>query len=97
VVSVPAVTDAASCPLQGRLFVPQEGQEDLDRRRKRGVPEGIGHREKGRLAPDILDEPAVGGPVPPVVVADAGYGQNADPRVGLADRGIGYGGPSVRT
>jgi len=39
---------------------------------------------------DTLDELATWGLVPPVVVADAGYGQNADFRAGLADRDIAY-------
>ncbi len=47
-------------------------------------------REKWRLALDTFDELAGWGLVPPVVVADAGYGQNADFRAGLGERGIGY-------
>jgi SRSO17 transposase len=89
-VSVHAVSDAASCPLQWRLFVPQEWADDPARRRKTGVPEEIGHREKWRLALDTLDELAGWGLVPPLVVADAGYGQNADFRDGLERRSIGY-------
>ncbi|MEU5637980.1 IS701 family transposase [Streptomyces rishiriensis] len=89
-VSVHAVTDAASVPLQWRLFVPQEWADDPVRRRKTGIPEETGHREKWRLALDTLDELAGWGLVPPVVVADAGYGQNADFRDGLTGRGIGY-------
>ncbi|MGW0828793.1 IS701 family transposase [Streptomyces sp. NPDC002845] len=89
-VSVHAVTDTASCPLQWRLFVPEEWEHDAVRRDRTGIPEQIGHREKWRLALDTLDELATWGLVPPVVVADAGYGQNADFRAGLADRGIAY-------
>jgi SRSO17 transposase len=89
-VSVHAVTDAASCPLDWRLFVPQEWANDPVRRRKTGIPDGIGHRQKWRLALDVLDELAGWGLVPPVVVGDAGYGQNADFRDGLERRGLGY-------
>ncbi|MFE6555841.1 IS701 family transposase [Streptomyces sp. NPDC057746] len=89
-VSVYAVSDTASCPLQWRLFVPQEWADDPVRRRKTGIPDDVGHREKWRLALDTIDELAVWGLVPPVVVADAGYGQNADFRGGLNERGIGY-------
>ncbi|WP_369658093.1 IS701 family transposase, partial [Streptomyces sp. RPA4-2] len=80
----------ASCPLQWRLFVPQEWAGDFGRRQKTGIPQEVGHREKWRLALDTLDELAGWGLVPPVVVADAGYGQNADFRDGLDGRGIGY-------
>jgi SRSO17 transposase len=89
-VSVHAVTDAASCPLQWRLFVPREWAGDTGRRRRTGIPQDVGHREKWWPAPDVIDEPAGWGLVPPVVVADAGYGQNADFRDGLAERGIAY-------
>ncbi|WP_329293346.1 IS701 family transposase [Streptomyces sp. NBC_01455] len=89
-VSVHAVSDTASCPLQWRLFVPQEWAGDFGRRQKTGIPQEVGHREKWRLALDTLDELAGWGLVPPVVVADAGYGQNADFRDGLDGRGIGY-------
>ncbi|MGW5203016.1 IS701 family transposase [Streptomyces spiralis] len=89
-VSVHAVTDTASVPLQWRLFLPKEWDRDVDRRRRCQVPDGVGHREKWRLALDTLDELATWGLVPPVAVADAGYGQNADFRAGLADRDIAY-------
>lgn len=89
-VSVHAVSDTASCPLQWRLFVPREWADDAVRRQKTGMPREVGHREKWRLALDTLDELAGWGLVPPVVVADAGYGQNADFRDGLNGRGIGY-------
>ncbi|GKQ39245.1 hypothetical protein ALMP_57740 [Streptomyces sp. A012304] len=52
-VSVHAVSDTASCPLQWRLFVPQEWADDPARRRKTGVPGEIGHREKWRLLPEL--------------------------------------------
>ena len=89
-VSVHAVTDTASVPLQWRLFLPGEWDSDAERRRRCQVPDEVGHREKWRLALDTLDELAGWGLVPPVVVADAGYGQNADFRDGLDGRGIGY-------
>ena len=89
-VTVHAVTDAASCPLDWRLFVPEEWAEDQDRRTRCGMPEEVGHREKWRLALDEVDELAGWGFAPPMVVADAGYGQNAEFRAGLEMRGLGY-------
>ncbi len=50
-VSVHAVSDAASCPLSWRLFVPPEWDDRDDPRWKRtGMPDEVGHREKWRLA-----------------------------------------------
>jgi SRSO17 transposase len=89
-VSVHAVTDTASCPLQWRLFLNEEWAQDAERRRRTGVPDEVGHREKWLLALDILDELAGWGMRPPLVVADAGYGQNAGFRAGLTGRGITY-------
>src|SRR5215213_10551744 len=88
-VSICAVTDAASCPLDWRLFVPERWDDALavapeavatvrGRRERAGIPDSVRHREKWRLALDMLDELAGWGLAPPVVAADAGYGDNAD-------------------
>jgi SRSO17 transposase len=89
-VSVHAASDTASCPLQWRLFLPKEWAADTERRALARVPPEAGHREKWRLALDMLDELADWGMRPPVVVADAAYGTNAHLRAGLAQRGIDY-------
>jgi SRSO17 transposase len=97
-VSVCAVTDTASCPLDWRLFVPERWDDALAaapeaaatiraRRTRAGMPDSVRHREKWRLALDMLDELAGWGLTPPLVVADAGYGDNADFRDGLTARG----------
>ena len=100
-VSISAVTDAASCPLSWRLFLPA-GWDDTEaadeqaaaairvRRARAGIPDDQRHRPKWRLALDMLDELAGWGLVPPVVVADAGYGTIAAFREGLDDRGWPY-------
>ena len=97
-VSISAVTDAASCPLNWRLFLPERWDEACAatseaaaaitaRRARAGIPDSVRHREKWRLALDMLDELAGWGLAPPVVVADAGYGDNADFRDGITARG----------
>jgi SRSO17 transposase len=97
-VSISAVTDAASCPLDWRLFLPERwddagvaGPEAAAaaraRRERAGIPAGVRHREKWRLALDMIDELAGWGLAPPVVVADAGYGDIAEFRDGLSARG----------
>ncbi|MFE3182774.1 IS701 family transposase [Streptomyces violascens] len=89
-VSVHAVTDAASCPLNWRLFLPEQWAADTERRRRTRIPPAASHREKWLLALDMLDELAGWGVVPPLVVADAGYGQNAVFRAALQERGLAY-------
>ncbi|MBJ6636889.1 IS701 family transposase [Streptomyces sp. DHE7-1] len=89
-VSVHAASDTASCPLQWRMFLPKEWNADTDRRTLTRVPPEVTHREKWRLALDMLDELTDWGMNPPVVVADAAYGTNAHLRAALSDRGIDY-------
>ncbi|TDC18447.1 IS701 family transposase [Streptomyces sp. 8K308] len=90
-VSLHAVTDAASVPLNWRLFLPAEWADPADGRRARaGVPEDVGHREKWRLALDAIDQTRGWGLAGRIVVADAGYGQMHAFRAGLAERGLDY-------
>ena len=89
-VSVHATTDTASCSLQWRLFLPQEWASDPVRRGRARIPADVTHREKWRLALDMLDTLAAWGMTPPVVVADAAYGTNAHLRTALSERGLAY-------
>ncbi|WP_439678297.1 IS701 family transposase [Embleya sp. MST-111070] len=89
-VSPHAASDHASVPISWRLFVPEEWDGDTDRRARVGVPDGIGHREKWRLALDLIDEAIARGLAPRTIVADAGYGQNNLFRQGLVERGLDF-------
>ncbi len=93
-VSVNAATDEASCPLDWRLFIPKEWDEDSefnqDRRAKAGLPEDLHHVEKWRLALEMIDELIGWGIDPPVVLGDGAYGDNTQFRQGLDDRGISW-------
>ena len=60
------------------------------RRRRSGIPEGEGHRPKWTLAVEMLDELVEQGLRPPVLVADAGYGDNSQFRAALDQRDIAY-------
>jgi len=92
------VTDTASCPVDWRLFVPEswdpassKAAADVhQRRRKAGIDDDIGHREKWRLALDMIDELISWGRHPPLIVADSGYGDNAEFRDQLTQRGLAY-------
>ena len=106
-VSVHAVTDWASAAIDWRLFLPEswddasaadvETASEIRRRRTRAkIPDEVRHREKWRLALDMLDEitgdQAGGGwglPHRPVV-ADAGYGDATGFRLALESRGMSY-------
>jgi SRSO17 transposase len=89
-VSVHAVTDQASCPIDWRLFLPEAWDTDAERRRRAHVPQAERHRPKWQLALELLDELAGWELVPPVLLADAAYGEVGEFRLGLEQRGLAY-------
>jgi SRSO17 transposase len=91
-VSVNAVTEHASCPLDWRLFVPEAWDADAMTKRRAAcrLPEQVHHRPKWQLVLDMLDELAGWELVPPVLLADSGYGEVGAFRAGLDARQIPY-------
>ena len=99
-VSVHLVNEGASCAADWRLFCPESWDDQAladpvaaagaaRRRQRAGIPDEVRHREKWRLALEMIEEmagpggwgvldlvTAAGGPRP-VVAADIGYGDNA--------------------
>jgi SRSO17 transposase len=99
-VSVHLVNEHASCAADWRLFCPESWDDAAladpvaaapaaRRRQRAGIPDQVRHREKWRLALDMIEEmtgpggwgvldlaTAAGG-ARPVVAADIGYGDNA--------------------
>jgi SRSO17 transposase len=93
-VSINAASDEASCPLDWRLFIPEEWDEESefnqDRRRKSKLPEDVHHVEKWRLALEMVDELIGWGIEPPVILGDGAYGDNTELRSGLEARDLAY-------
>jgi SRSO17 transposase len=102
-VSVNLVSDRASSAVDWRLFLPESwddakstGDELLAgairrRRARAGIPDAERHREKWRLALDMLDEVREDWELPDLpVVADAGYGDATGFREGLTERSLAY-------
>ena len=100
-VSVHAVTDKASAPLDWRLFMPvswddrsastEESAAEVRRRRRRcQIPDTQHHRPKWQLALEMIDDLLALGHRPPVVVADAGYGDTTAFRLALTERDLDY-------
>ena len=108
-VSVHLAGEHASCAADWRLFCPESWDDAAladpvaaaaarRRREQARIPDGIRHREKWRLALEMLDEMAgpggwgileqvtAAGGTRPVVTADAGYGDNTTFRLELEDR-----------
>jgi SRSO17 transposase len=93
-VSINAATGDASCPLDWRLFVPKEWDEDTEfnqrRRAKTRLPEDVHHTEKWRQALVMIDELIGWGLEPPVVLGDGAYGDVTELRTSLEERAIEY-------
>ncbi|WFE53752.1 IS701 family transposase [Micromonospora sp. WMMD1155] len=99
-VSVHAVTDAASCPLDWRLFLPTswddqavdeaDRPEVIARRSRCGIPADEHHRPKWSMVVEMLDELAEQNLRPPLLAADAGYGDNSQFRGALDERSVDY-------
>jgi SRSO17 transposase len=101
-VSVQMVTDHASLAANWRLFCPA-GWDDTTiadaataeqvrgKRARAGIPDEVRHREKWRLALDMLDQMTDGWELARLpVVGDSGYGDATEFRLGLDQRGLGY-------
>ncbi len=100
-VTVHAASDTASCPLNWRLFLPEswddtcadtneQAEQIAARRRMAGIPDTVRHRPKWEQSLEMIDELAAWGYQPPLIVADAGYGEVSPFRTALTERGIPY-------
>ncbi|MFE7244635.1 IS701 family transposase [Streptomyces sp. NPDC057580] len=102
-VSVNLVSDHASSAVNWRLFLPESWDDTKNtgdalltgaiqrRRAKAAIPDSERHKEKWRLALDMLDEVQGDWELPGLpVVADAGYGDATGFREGLTERGLAY-------
>lgn len=88
-VSVSAVTPQASCPIDWRLYLPAEWDDD-PRRQACRVPEQVRHEPKWKLALEMIDELVGWGIEPAPVLGDAAYGNITELRLGLEERGLEY-------
>jgi SRSO17 transposase len=93
-VSINAAGENASCPLNWRLFVPEEWDEqsrwNQERRKQARLPEDVHHVEKWRLGLVMIDELIGWGITPPVIIGDGAYGDTTEFRTGLEQRGLDY-------
>jgi SRSO17 transposase len=93
-VSINAATEDASCPLDWRLFIPEDWDEqtkmNTERRAKAKLPEDIHHVEKWRQALEMIDELVSWGIKPPPILGDGAYGDITELRTGLEQRGLEY-------
>ena len=93
-VSINAAIEHASCPLDWRLFIPKEWDEqskwNQERRKKTKLPADLHHTEKWRLALEMIDELIAWGLKPPPILGDGAYGDTTELRTGLEERELEY-------
>ena len=93
-VSINAAIEHASCPLDWRLFIPKEWDEqskwNQERRKKTKLPADVHHTEKWRLALEMIDELIAWGLKPPPILGDGAYGDTTELRTGLEERELEY-------
>ena len=77
-VSISIANEQYSLPVGYRLYLPEEWAGDAERRRKAKVPEEIVFATKPEIALDLLKELKEAGALPPLAIADAGYGVKHD-------------------
>ena len=89
-VSVHAVGEGGTVPLDWALYLPEEWCEDLERRRKAKIPDEVQFQTKPELAGGLIER-AAGWEIPSApVLGDQAYGKNSELRTRLDRAGIEY-------
>ena len=86
-VSLSVTTEKASMPVAYRLYLPESWIEDRERRKKTGVPEEIQFQTKPEIALEQIRRARQRGIPQGVVLADAGYGNDTEFRIGADEDG----------
>ena len=89
-VSLSVANDRASLPIAYRLHLPEAWAEDPERRAKAGVPEEVGFETKTAIALGQIRQALEDGVPRGIVLGDAGYGDETDFRVGVAELDLRY-------
>ncbi|MDH3664909.1 MAG: IS701 family transposase [Alphaproteobacteria bacterium] len=89
-VSLSVANEAASLPIDYRLYLPKDWAGDPARRAKAGVPDEITFQTKPSIALDQIRKAVADGIPPGVVLADAGYGADMKFQTGLLELGLDY-------
>ncbi len=89
-VSLSLAGDHASLPIGYRLYLPQEWADDRHARAQAGVPDDVVFKTKPQIALDQLRAAKASGITAPIVLADAGYGNDTAFREGITKLGLAY-------
>ena len=89
-VSLSLANRHASLPVAYRLYLLEDWAADRARRRKAGVPEGIGFMTKPAIALEQIEAACTAGLPRGVVLMDAGYGCNTELRTSITALALRY-------
>ena len=89
-VSLSVANERASLPIDYRLYLPREWADDAARRRKAEVPANLEFSTKTAIALEQLKNARAAQIPAGVVLADAGYGNDTDFRLGISALGLTY-------
>jgi SRSO17 transposase len=89
-VSVHAVGEGGTVPLDWALYLPEEWCEDPERRREAKIPEGVEFQTKPQQAAGLIERAATWGIPRAPVLGDEAYGKNTELRTRLHGAGIEY-------
>ena len=89
-VSLSISTVSASLPIAYELYLPEVWSEDLERRRKAGVPDDVVFRTKPLIAAEQIRQAVAEGVPRAPVVADAADGNDTKFRQALLEMGLEY-------
>ena len=89
-VSLSLAIEAASVPVDYRLYLPKSWSESMPLRKKTGVPQDVVFQSKPQIALEQLARAVERLGTDPIVVADAGYGNADDFLAGIDALGLQY-------
>jgi len=89
-VSLSIANDQASLPVAYRMYLPESWARDRERREKAGVPEDVAFKTKPQIAIEQIEWGCAAGLPRGAVVADAGYGAEANFRLRITELGLRY-------
>lgn len=89
-VSLTVCTATLELPVDMDLYLPQSWIDDERRRRAAKIPDSAVFRPKWKMAIEMADRALEAGVPKGLVLADAAYGNNAEFRDGMTERGFQY-------
>jgi SRSO17 transposase len=89
-VSLSVANTTSSLPIAWRLYLPEVWAEDVERRKKTGIPEQIRFQTKPAIAVKQIQQAVAEGMPTAPILADAAYGNDSQFREAITELGLNY-------